>query len=280
LPPAGDGKYIYTTDDNKQITLSNVKFVAGKLDLKDLEIEPPEHIKELELSIKAQRETNGLNFTLNKPLKVNLLHNFLDSTARQTVINDVENVGNVLSTKLNNTYTTNHEDYEKEMLLKVCKKAFTDAGGSDAKWKELFPTPEHEDELYTRLQTARAGQPFATTLATANHFNNFNDTGTNKGFKSRYADDKREWNKKQENIKNPTTYRNYLMNTYPTEIENYMKEKFEKVFTAEPAHTFITSAFLRFKDEQEQRGIDNDSHLDLDTRLPRKPDKHRDNYLL
>jgi hypothetical protein len=171
------------------------------------------------------------------------------------------------------------------MLLKICKKAFTDTGGSDAKWKELFPSEAHETELYQRLRTARAGQPFATTLTTPAYFTNFDDAGTppnpvNKGFKSRYADDKKEWNKKQENIKNQTTYRNYLMSTYPTEIENYMKEKFENVFSADPAHTFITSAFLHFKDEQEARGKDNNSHMHLDSRLPNRPKKSRDNYLL
>ena len=164
------------------------------------------------------------------------------------------------------------------MLLKVCKKAFLDASGSEAKWKKLFPTPEHENELYTRLRreyTTPPLQAFATTLATAAHFTTF-DTG----FKPRYADDKREWNKKPENIKDASAYKNYLMSTYPTEIQNYMKEKFEKVFTDKPAHDFITAKFLQFKDEQEKRGEDNNSHVHLDTSLPSEPNKHRDNHLL
>ncbi|MDR0369749.1 MAG: hypothetical protein LBH96_04510 [Candidatus Peribacteria bacterium] len=164
------------------------------------------------------------------------------------------------------------------MLLKVCKKAFLDANGSEAKWKELFPTSDHENELYTRLRkeyTTTTRQGFADTLDDPDHFTDF-DTG----FKPRYADDKREWNKKPENIKDATAYKNYLMSTYPTEIANYMKEKFEKIFNERRAHNFITAKFLEFKDEQEKRGRDNNSHLHLDTSLPAEPKKHRDNYLL
>ncbi|MDR0369750.1 MAG: hypothetical protein LBH96_04515 [Candidatus Peribacteria bacterium] len=87
--------YIYSVDSTT-VKLKNIKFdrVTGTFDFTDLETEPLIDRNELELSITAKKENiNGLNFVLNKPLKINLLHyNQLAKPAgREPVLEDVNN---------------------------------------------------------------------------------------------------------------------------------------------------------------------------------------------
>jgi hypothetical protein len=247
--------YIFKVNDTI-IKLKNIKFdgTTGVFDFKNLEIEPPINKTELSLSITAKRENmNGLNFILNKSLRVNLV-NYAPMTlasARQIELTNFNTAGaNVIGNKLSTTYTTSHEEFEQEMLLDVLKD------DNDPRRVEVMKSDDHKKALFDFLRPY-ATTPWGVSIHTPATFTTF--IGAN-SFAEWFTKDGQERNNDPNNTKNSTSYSAYIAKSYPDQVKTYIKNQFKKAFSDPVACRHLKANLLKFRDQFEQRSTEDDTY--------------------
>lgn len=76
--------------------------------------------------------------------------------------------------------------------------------------------------------------------------------------------------------RNATTYRDYIHANHPQEIQRYMRERFENVFSDYANSTFLKANFLDFLNALQERQQDTDVDRTLDARpLPQMQNARR-----
>lgn len=255
------------------VTLSRINLAAGRLDLTNLTITPPnvDLSESLNLSINAtytnaamvawvvsppRASLRNINLVCNKKFKLNLTDGapLPDKAAREVAFDVYNWLGQRIENQFETTVAKERYKIERESLERALRHC-------DWPKYELLNTPELKEQFYQQIR--KSVHPWLPWL----FFDALYATlpiNTYAWFRDWFTDDDKDWNKDKKNTSSDRKYRDFIHNNLESKTKESIWSWLDKLLIDSPSgNNYVKWELTSFLDEIQKQKLDNDMHEDI-----------------